>query len=108
MGRGRPGCGGQVKKWRRMLHKYDPTAALGYEPISLPEPVAANLPPQPEADACPGAGDKRRCCAAAVADAPDGGKRARRAVKAEEAAGEEEEAAARDIYGTWDEDDVAI
>ena len=105
---------GQVRKWRRMLHRYDPASAGADCAATLraPDPKAAEprdlagLPavnPAPPAAAAPG--DKRRCRAGSASaeragNAPGCGKRARLAA--------EEALAARSIYGAWDEDDVTI
>ena len=111
---------GQVRKWRRMLHRYDPAAAGADCAATLraPEPKAAEprdlagLPavnPAPPAAAAPG--DKRRCRAGSASaeragSAPGCGKRARTLNLNPMAA--EVALAARSIYGAWDEDDVAL
>ncbi|KAK9836308.1 hypothetical protein WJX81_004102 [Elliptochloris bilobata] len=84
---------GQIRKWRRMLHEYDPSSAGAACKVTASEPEAAN--PTPPATAGPG--DKRRCRAGA---AVDGGKRARVA--------KGKQPAARSIYDDWDEDDIAV
>lgn len=112
---------GQVRKWRRMLHRYDPASAGADCAATLraPEPkVAAGDPadspavnPAPPAAAAPG--DKRRCRAGSASaeragsasveragTVPGCGKRARLAA--------EVALAARSIYGAWDEDDVTV
>ena len=104
---------GQVRKWRRMLHHYDPASA-GTDcaaTLSAPQPKAAApdpavspaVNPAPPAAAAPG--DKRRCRAGSAfaeggGGAPGCGKRARMAAA--------EALAARSIYGAWDEDDVTV